>query len=772
MKVFRINRKSVLLNLILSYILILFIALFVYFFAYNVSKNVLKKEVENNYLATLSQLKLGIDNRLNDIESIGTELNINKKIDNLTYRKGPFDIYDSYEMLNIIDKLHSWKAVNNFVEDINVYLPNFDVVLTDNSSYAYENWYKFYYKSIKGIGMDEFKEYLNKYHKQEYTPIVRVYGDNNQAKMILYTYSLYLQPNNIPKATLVINIKESFLKELLNNYDSTSGGGKAFILDKDNNIISGADQLKLPEEVAYEYLHKEPAVTNVKLDDKSYMIVHIKSDVNNWIYGFAVPYSVFFKRLNILSGISVISIGFCLFLATAAIYYFTRKNYTPIEALIQIFSKYDSSYLGNDDEHKYIENIARKMIAERDEMNNKINENKMELKNNFLIKLLRGKINDEQISINLCKEYEISFSNRIAVILIKPKQSDNNKFQDKSLTFDIFRFIVKDSFEKHIVLNEIGYVIEVDNKIVCIVNVNQDNLDEAEKELIKTASESQKIINAQCGVDIFIAISSMHSPYSGIAEAYQEACETMEYQVLIGDVEILDFKTINNYSDVFIVEDFENNKKIRSYIESGDFRKAKEMLKTIFQIDFFGKKKYVTLYEMKVKMYGLINIIVESMYDLTAKYDYDFFININPEKKILKCDSLRELYAEMVGILNYADNYVKSLEKAKNDNLLDKVIDFINLHYNDYNLSVTMISEEFGVTVPYLSKFFKKKMDKGLLDYIHSVRIEQAKRLLKEETLTIKEIAELTGYYNDVAFIRVFKKFEGMSPGKYRYHTL
>ena len=48
------------------------------------------------------------------------------------------------------------------------------------------------------------------------------------------------------------------------------------------------------------------------------------------------------------------------------------------------------------------------------------------------------------------------------------------------------------------------------------------------------------------------------------------------------------------------------------------------------------------------------------------------------------------------------------------------------------------------------------------------VRINKAKELLKREELTIAQIGQAVGYSNANAFIRVFKNYEGITPGKYK----
>ncbi len=67
-----------------------------------------------------------------------------------------------------------------------------------------------------------------------------------------------------------------------------------------------------------------------------------------------------------------------------------------------------------------------------------------------------------------------------------------------------------------------------------------------------------------------------------------------------------------------------------------------------------------------------------------------------------------------------------------------------------------------------LSTTFKKKYGIGIAQYINSLRIEKAKRLIVNTDENIKEIALSVGFSSDAAFIRVFKQFENTTPGRYK----
>ncbi|MNC52231.1 HTH-type transcriptional regulator YesS [compost metagenome] len=56
----------------------------------------------------------------------------------------------------------------------------------------------------------------------------------------------------------------------------------------------------------------------------------------------------------------------------------------------------------------------------------------------------------------------------------------------------------------------------------------------------------------------------------------------------------------------------------------------------------------------------------------------------------------------------------------------------------------------------------------SLIDYLNQLRIEQAKRMLVETTLSISQIALEVGYMNVQSFNRFFRKFEGMPPSSYK----
>ena len=106
--------------------------------------------------------------------------------------------------------------------------------------------------------------------------------------------------------------------------------------------------------------------------------------------------------------------------------------------------------------------------------------------------------------------------------------------------------------------------------------------------------------------------------------------------------------------------------------------------------------------------------------------------------------------------------------RPKDSSVPDRAMSLIQQHYADPMLGLYMLSEQLKVSNSYLSTCFKARFDIGVVQYIHQLRIEKAKQLILSTDMSIKNIATTVGFSSDVSFIRVFKKYEELTPTEYR----
>jgi len=83
-------------------------------------------------------------------------------------------------------------------------------------------------------------------------------------------------------------------------------------------------------------------------------------------------------------------------------------------------------------------------------------------------------------------------------------------------------------------------------------------------------------------------------------------------------------------------------------------------------------------------------------------------------------------------------------------------------------ISLKQVAERFFITPCHLSRSFKKATGFSFIEYVNSIRVKEAQKLLKKTNSSVMRIAELTGFDSQTHFGRVFKNLTGMSPLQYR----
>ena len=78
------------------------------------------------------------------------------------------------------------------------------------------------------------------------------------------------------------------------------------------------------------------------------------------------------------------------------------------------------------------------------------------------------------------------------------------------------------------------------------------------------------------------------------------------------------------------------------------------------------------------------------------------------------------------------------------------------------------LADQFNVSSGYLSNLLKKELGMPYSEYLAGKRIEKAKELLQDPKMSVEEVAEAVGYKDYFYFLKVFKKYMGSSPSKYR----
>ncbi|RAK08996.1 two-component system response regulator YesN [Halanaerobium saccharolyticum] len=135
----------------------------------------------------------------------------------------------------------------------------------------------------------------------------------------------------------------------------------------------------------------------------------------------------------------------------------------------------------------------------------------------------------------------------------------------------------------------------------------------------------------------------------------------------------------------------------------------------------------------------------------------------NEIKQINNLEGLKNYFEQLI------DNLIDELHNNANEKkveIIETVKDYIRENYSE-DISLDDVADYISFSKYYLSKLFKEVEGINYKDYLIKVRMEEAKKRLKNGD-KIKVVAGEVGYSDRNYFSRAFKKYTGISPGKFQ----
>ena len=118
----------------------------------------------------------------------------------------------------------------------------------------------------------------------------------------------------------------------------------------------------------------------------------------------------------------------------------------------------------------------------------------------------------------------------------------------------------------------------------------------------------------------------------------------------------------------------------------------------------------------------------------------------------------------MLSIVNFISD--KTSTSYKFD--ISKIVDYINLNYENSYLCLDMLATEFKLSPKYISKKINDYLGVSFKDYITQLRVAKAIDLLINSDIKANDVFNRAGFSSQSSFNRVFKQRTGISPMKYR----
>ncbi len=747
-------------KIFLAYIIIIFaytsIAAAVFFYKSNESN---LYRVNNTQKIALQQFRDNADNSLRTAIKLINQF----KKDSNVLRYARHDVPNYYNVTQIYNKLNQ-----NFFYDLGftiaiTKLAN-DPVITSSRTSDFDQF-------LENSGLDmsdieSIKEYFN---------------DTD-----LFYDSYYVLTDKLPKEgdTLTIVNRQSppyasdiyffisfYTNELFPELNNSLSEG--FAIAKDGNVITASIGKKIDFQALFDSqlmsnLYQDKGISDDygyakpydRIEQDNYTIHHIGSEViKGWKYIYITPGDL---SSNNLQSVLVFSVLFYIFLAILGLgvaFLAAKHLYKPIPNIVNILSSSNDSEIQGD-ELSFIEESAVKIKNANERLKETIHFNKLPLKIKFLSDILYGLVSTEMVEENL-KKYNLEYlkdGTTVCIIEFTNYQSLYDSFS-KSAILDIVDQILI------IIKEQLQYVLEFEilelnyKRYALIVNEENQNL--IRKLLHPVLSD----IEASFELTMVAAVGQPVESIYHIEESFNDALTILENRILTDKKLTISLEDIPLTKDksYFYPMDFE--RRLIQFVTNGQEEEALSTLERLLDKNLVNEqadKKILKSFVFAV--IGTLNRIYQQL-DMTNKERTQRAKQIY--EKLSKGESTTKLKEEIIAIFEEIIFYVNSVTKQAEQSFADELIDYIHDNYNK-DISLIDIAEEFNYSTAYISTLFKEQLNENYKDYLNNYRVKMSKEFMKKnKNLKIKDVAGMVGCNNVNTFIRMFKRYEGISPGKY-----
>jgi len=279
-------------------------------------------------------------------------------------------------------------------------------------------------------------------------------------------------------------------------------------------------------------------------------------------------------------------------------------------------------------------------------------------------------------------------------------------------------------------------------------------------EIFATALQTQ--LSQKIGRTVRVYVGVPVKNLSEFSEAYATAEEALQYKFAYPEGPIL-YQKVSAYPLQYIELDSSLYKELMESIEENDaagIRETVGRIFTVFQEQRFAPEAVKTSINRCV--FGVTRYIRE------LNGNENKLKSLQPMIGWLSLNiTLKELERIFYAFMMEAANYIALICKEKAMGPIHKIKDYIDSHFCE-NISLKSLGSVFYMNPVYLGQLFKKTYGTYFREYLLNLRVNEAKRLLRQTDLCIYEIAERIGFDNPEYFVTQFEKIVQMTPTEYR----
>ncbi|WP_162463016.1 response regulator transcription factor [Paenibacillus psychroresistens] len=370
---------------------------------------------------------------------------------------------------------------------------------------------------------------------------------------------------------------------------------------------------------------------------------------------------------------------------------------------------------------------------------------KLPIEENANIYVISIKANDMEKSLDnqsVANSYLISYSFKG---IIRSFETEQRKIYPVQISGNEFVAIAFDSFNRFTSSNQ--------------------SFDQQES-IINASVEINMEISRRLNLNTTMGISKCSSELSDIALLYKQSQKAVNTRFYSGSNPIIIFEEIEDHSDIPF-EEMPNlqavYQDVKALMSFGNDKDIQDFIDKYLNAEGFRtNENYIKGFSfLIVNLTGII--LMEANHTFKDIYGDDIMI----WEKLSQMDTKADVVQWIHHVFMKIKEHLIELNPTKNVKMVETIKEIIKSKYQE-QIKIEDISKSVFLSGRHANALFKKETGKTIFDYIIQIRIEMAKKLLKETDSKVAAIAEIVGYLNTSYFCLAFKKNVGMTPAEYK----
>lgn len=496
-------------------------------------------------------------------------------------------------------------------------------------------------------------------------------------------------------------------------------------------------------------------------EKKGAVVSFISLDNADWYGAISAPRAVILQRLVHVKFLIVLGIFLCLICGAIGIILLLRRNYIPLQKLMEHLSgkngRADITDEPEMNEYDVLHSSISRILDQTKQIQKTVDRQNKTLWETYLSRLLVGRYSPELLET--IDEPHAFLSENFAVVLFETENVDK-LFADTDMSresrLSTAGFIITNIMEEIIGEQHCAYVVPHGGNFAAIISLAAVDGGEPLSALIKKGLDA---IYSNFGLVIHAALSDVHKSYYGICEGCREAADILEYVDYSGKPNVIQLEDLHSVSGYYYPS--ETDSALKKALAAGDSKAACEIITEIFRQNpaVGGRVKHEHKY--------LLLRIISALFDATdegVQYRYTADVMHLVEDG----SGWTQAEEKLTSLVEKLCGESSSDEKPSSSSLTDRVKQYLDEHYTDNNISIQLMGDYFGMSPYYLSKLFKNELGVAFGDYLRRVRVDHVKKMIESDSaVKLKDAAAEAGFSDARALKRAFVQEEGILPSEY-----